>query len=258
VLGGLIVRDEGWNKTKTKLDSVINDYFDGSIPNNFELHSHELLSPTGEGPFSGHDRERRNILVKDILNLLSERSHAVHLYAVDKAKLVSESCGIDMCYDLKIPYLVSYDYLITHINWYVKEKLGRSARGLLIIDIKSEFQAHIEKITNTRRFGAPSAHRVKWIAEFSYPIDSFKNPMVQLSDLVVFCTKKFLEVEAGYRNDYTTTAKQFFAECYNLIHERISKQNIVPRQGRNMSDYNKFLEAIQAKPSPRWKTKYGL
>jgi len=258
VLGGLSVRDAGWNATKTKLDSIIKDYFAGSIPNNFELHSYELLSPCGEGPFSGHSRERRNQLVKTILNLLSDRSHAIHLYSVDKAKLFSESCGVDMFYDLNIPYLISYDYMITYINWYVKEHLGQTARGLLIIDIKSEFQAHIEKITNTRRFGLPSSQRVKWIAEFSYPVDSFKNPMVQLSDLVVFCTKKFLEIELGYRNNYTISAKQFFAECYSLIHERISRHGIVQRQGRIMPEYNRFLEAIQAKPSPRWRSKYGL
>jgi hypothetical protein len=36
--------------------------------------------------------------------------------------------------------------------------------------------------------------------EFAYPVDSSKNPMVKLSDLVTFCIRKFLEVENGYRD----------------------------------------------------------
>lgn len=258
VLGGVSVRDEGWNATQEQLASIIANYFEGSIPEGFELHSEDLLSPNGDNFFSGYDRTRRNTLAKEILGLLSARGHAVHFYAIDKAKLASESCTIDMSYDLKIPYLVSYDYLITHINWFLKERRGKSARGMLIIDTKEQFQDVIEMITYKRRFGAPISHRVKWIVEFSYPLDSRKNPMIQISDLIVFCTRKFLEIERGYRDDYSSEAKQFYAECYALIRDRISRSTLVERQGRNMAGLNSFLNAIQAKPSHRWKAKYGL
>ncbi len=258
ILGGVSVRDKGWNATQEQLASIIYNYFEGSIPEGFELHSEDLLSPTGDGFFSGHDRTKRNNLAKSILNLLSARPHAVHYYAIDKAKLASETCSVDVCYDLKIPYLVSYDYLITHINWLVKRKLGITARGMLILDTKEQFQSHIETITSKRRFGKPITQRVKWIVEFSYPVDSHKNPMIQLSDIVVFCTRKFLEIEGGYRSDYSSEAKQFYAECYALIHDRIPRSTLVQRQGRNMANLNSFLNAIQAKPTYRWKSKYGL
>ena len=258
ILGGISVRDEGWNATQEQLASIIDNYFVGSIPEGFELHSEDLLSPIGDGFFSGHDRNKRNTLAKNILGLLSVRGHDVHCYAIDKAKLASESCSIDVSYDCKIPYLVSYDYLITYINWFLKEKRGRSARGMLIIDTKEQFQSGIEMITSKRRFGDSKSHRVKWIVEFSYPIDSHKNPMIQISDLVVFCTRKFLEIEGGYRDDYSSEAKQFYSECYALIHDRIPRITLVQRQGRNMAGLNSFLNAIQAKPAHRWKKKYGL
>ena len=44
--------------------------------------------------------------------------------------------------------------------------------------------------------------------------------MVQLSDLVVYCSKKFLELEGGYRSEWPDEAKQFYAECYALISAR--------------------------------------
>jgi len=258
VLGGLSVRDEGWNKTQEDFAKIVCDYFDGTIPTGFELHSHELLSPSGSGPFLNHDRERRNQLAKDVLSLLNTRSHDVHFFAIDKQKLSSEVCVVDMNYNLNTPYLVAYDYLLTHINWFVKEKLGRSARGMLIIDAKEQFHPHIEAVTRFRRFEDTAAHRIKWIVEFSYPVDSEKNPMVQLSDLVVFCAKKFYEIESGYRENYPDEAKLFFAECFQIIDGRNPKKSLVSRSGRNMEHLNNYLSAVQAKPSRQWKRKYGL
>ena len=258
VLGGVSVRDEGWNETQRSLSSLLDEYFDNSVPAGFELHAMQLLSPNGDGPFSGHSRDQRNSLAKNILALLAERKHDVHLYAINKDKLSSQTCDLDVIYDIKTPYHLAYDYLITHINWFIKNKLGRSARGMLIIDAKEQFHDDIERITHVRRFEGPATHRIKWIVEFSYPVDSQKNPMVQLSDLVVFCTKKFLEIDSGYRNDYTSEAKQFFAECFSLIHNRISRKILVDRKGRNMATLNDYLKSVQAKPVGQWKKKYGL
>lgn len=258
VLGGVSVRDEGWYITQEEFATILSDYFNGNIPDNFELHAEELLSPNGDGPFQNHDREQRNQLTKKILSLLNTRNHDVHIFAIDKKKLANEVCFTNMNYNLKVPYLVSYDYLLTYINWFVKERLGRSARGMLIIDMKKEFLEDIEKITRFRRFEDTAAHRIKWIVEFSYPVDSKKNPMVQLSDLVVFCSKKFFEIEAGYRNSYPAEAKRFFAECFTIIDSRISKKTLVTRNGRNMEHFNSYLNAVQVKPSRQWKRKYGL
>lgn len=258
VFGGISVRDEGWNETQRSLASIIDRYFGNTVPESFELHTEQLLSPNGDGPFFGHDRDRRNSLAKSILGLLTDRSHDVHLYAIDKTKLSSETCTVNMPFDTKTPYHVAYDYLITHINWFVKNRLGRSARGMLIIDAKEQFHVDIEHITHVRRFEGPASHRVKWIVEFSYPVASQKNPMIQLSDLVVFCAKKFLEIDNGYRDGYPPEAKLFFAECYSLIHDRIPRKTLVARQGRNMEAFNSFLDAIQAKPVGHWKRKYRL
>lgn len=258
VLGGISVRDEGWNATQEAMAATIAEYFGNDIPQNFELHTDQLLSPNGDGPFSGHARDRRNNLAKSILSLLADRSHDVHLCAIDKAKLSSCACCVAMPYDTRTPYHLAYDYLITYINWFVKNQLGRSARGMLIIDAKEQFHADIERITQVRRFEGPAAHRVKWIVEFSYPVDSQKNPMVQLSDLVVYCTKKFLEIDNGYRNAYSQDAKRFYAECYALIHDRIRRKDLVDRQGHGMDGMNGFLREIQSKPVGQWKRRYGI
>jgi len=258
VLGGISVRDEGWNATQKAMIAIIAQYFRGSIPDNFELHSGQLLSPNGNGPFSGHARNRRNNLAKNILGLLADRCHDVHLFAIDKAKLDSCAGRVTLPYDTRTPYHLAFDYLITYINWFVKNKLGQSARGMIIIDANQQYHAYIERITQKRRFEGPEVHRVKCIVEFSYPVDSQKNPMVQISDLVVFCTKKFLEIDNGYHNDYSPDAKRFYAECYALIHGRIRRKNLVDRQGRGMEALNIFLGGVQSKPNGQWKRRYGI
>ncbi|MHA1813557.1 MAG: DUF3800 domain-containing protein, partial [Candidatus Thorarchaeota archaeon] len=165
VLGGISVRDEGWNATQEALAKAVNQYFCGALPADFELHANELLSPDGDGPFAGHDRARRNAFARCLLQLIHDRRHDVHFYAVDKRNMDSSSCSACVPYSTNTPYHLSYDYLITYINWFIKNQLGQSARGMLIIDAKAEFQVDIERITRVRRFDGPATHRVKWISE---------------------------------------------------------------------------------------------
>lgn len=66
VLGGLSVADKKWNNSKERLDVVIGDYFNGNIPAGFEVHSHELLSPNGEGFFAGHPIGDRLALARSL------------------------------------------------------------------------------------------------------------------------------------------------------------------------------------------------
>lgn len=44
-LGGVSVRDEGWNETQTQFYSKLRDFFGGTIPDDFELHATDLLAP---------------------------------------------------------------------------------------------------------------------------------------------------------------------------------------------------------------------
>jgi len=258
VVGGISVRDEGWNRTQKEFDDLISAYFGGQVPPDFELHACELLSGDGEGPFAGRPLEGRLQLSRDALSLVVRRSHDVHLFAIRKDLLVESTCGIPLPYDSKTPYLCGFDYLITYINDRVKNHLGASARGMVITDHKDQFEPDIERITRNRRFEGPANQRVRWIVEFSYPIDSRKNPMVQLSDLVVVCARRFLEVEHGYRNGWPDEVKRFYAECYSTIHDRIGKKALVPRLGARMTALDEHLAAIRCQPVGRWKQRYGL
>ena len=258
VLGGISIADQKWNNTQTEFSKVIHSYFDGKIPAGFELHSHELLSPKGEGPFAGHGIEKRLQLVRDILGLLDELGHDAFFFAIEKKVLDSCDCNFDFPFDYKNPYRCSFDYLVTYINWHTKKNLGHTARGLIVLDEKENLHPDIERIVHNRRFEGVATHRVKWIVEFSYPVDSRKNPMIQISDLVALCLRRFLEIDKGYRDDWPDLVKTFYAECYKTIDARVRRKNIVERAGKNSKSLNDFLTEIQCKPRTRWKTHYGV
>jgi Protein of unknown function (DUF3800) len=256
VLAGLSVADKKWNNTKESLDQILFDYFKGAVPINFELHATELLSPNGEGPFNGHLITDRLALVRKLLALLDDLGHYAHFFAIEKSKLAAISCEFEIPYDAKNPYLVAFDYLITYINWHVKENLGRSARGMLVLDEKPEHHESIENIIHYRRFRVPAAQKVKWIVEFSYPVDSKKNPMIQLSDLICLCVRRFLEIELGYKPGTPDIVKNFYADCFHALLKRIKSKSLIERKGKNLDKLTAYLDALQAKPSAHWRKKY--
>ena len=258
VLGGISLRDEGWNATRVAFEALIGGFFGGAVLPDFELHAYDLLSPDGEGAFQGIDLGRRTGLAEDLLGLLEERRHNTHFIAFDKSRVHAADCGLVLAYNPSRPYLLGFDYMITWINWYVKERLGQSARGMIILDEKEEHHDDIERILQNRRSEGPQVHRVKWIVEVSYPVDSKRNPMIQMSDLVIFCVRRFLEIEHGHRDVWSQAAKDFYARCYNRIVGRMPHTTLVQRGGRGMARLNEYLSEVRCEPRGQWKHRYDL
>lgn len=258
VLGGVSLRDEGWNRTRREFEQLLEGFFGHAPAADFELHAYELLTDGGAGPFERMDIKRRAGLAKQVLQLVVDRKHATHFIGFDKKKIASTPCGMSLAFNPSRPYLLGFDYLITWINWYVKHRLGRSARGLLIVDEKRQHHDDMEQILYNRRREGPKTHRVKWIVEASYPIDSERNPMVQISDLVVYCVRRFLEIEHGYRPRWSAQARQFYAECYAMISDRCPKTSPVDRPGPKMKRLSEYISDVSVAPVGQWRKRYGL
>ena len=259
VLGGISVRDEGWRATTEQVRQVLDRYFAGALPANFELHSHELLN--AQGAFEGHARERINQLVHDILDVIAARSHAIHYVAIDKEKMRNQlAAGVPAHAAVRtsIPYLLSFNYLVSYIERYTKEVLGRSARGMIILDIKEGYHGDIDAITHYRRYEVVRARQLKWLVEFSYPVDSVRHPMIQISDLMIYLIRKFLEIEGGYKPGARDEVRDFFAGCFAKILPRVRWSTLIDVPGREEAEAHALLENSLSKHRPQWKRHYNL
>jgi hypothetical protein len=255
VLGGVSVKDQGWVQTTKEFKRILCDYFSiEQLPAEFELHAHELLSPDGEGSFLGHERSRRNALANDLLELVESRGHQVHFAAIDKRQLDELAVGDEASvYDTRVPYLFAYDYLLTYIERFVQKELGQSSRGMVIMDFKPEYQSNVDSLTYFRRWEVPKSYRLKWVVEFSYPVDSVRHPFIQLSDLVVFCIRKFFEMDRGYRQDWTDPAREFYAQCFAQIYSRVRRKGPVDENGKYAKRINPLRQQVLLKPSRVWR-----
>lgn len=136
--------------------------------------------------------------------------------------------------------------------------LGTTARAMLILDEKELYEEEIERLTRFRRFEIAQSRRLKRIVEFSYPVDSAQHPLVQLSDLIVFLTRKFLELESGYKTSWSSEAKQFFASSYAKIQSRCPWSKLIDVGGKEEEKTFEILKSCVAIHRPQWRKHYAL
>jgi hypothetical protein len=139
-----------------------------------------------------------------------------------------------------------------------EERLGHTARALLIVGEKGEHAAAIDTISHERRFEGTAPHRVKWITEISHPVDSRRNTMIQLSDLIALCVRGFLEIDRGHRRGWRQEARNFYATAYDAIDRRAIRREIVERPGREANWQNVLLGTVQALPLGQWRRRYEI
>ena len=257
VLGGISVKAQGWRETNDQFRRVYEEFFAGAVPNKFELHATDLLS--GKGAFSAYGQEQRNALAHRLLDIIAERKHAIQFVAIDKKKLAAAAKGGEhKVFDCGFPYLLAFNYLVSYIERYVREKLGQTVRGMIILDEKESCHDAIDAITHYRRYEVPKARRLKWLVEFSYPVDSVRHPMIQVSDLVIFLARKFLEMDNGYKPGWRAEAKNFYASCYEKIISRVQWSGLIDVPGAEESSALSLLKASVSTHRKQWKKHYPV
>ncbi len=64
--------------------------------------------------------------------------------------------------------------VLVYLEAFVRGYLGHTARGMVIVDIKDQYREGVEQITHYRKFEVARARRLKWLVEFTYPVDSVR------------------------------------------------------------------------------------
>ena len=123
---------------------------------------------------------------------------------------------------------------------------------------RSPISRHHQRATARDPLDRVQARRLKWLVEVSYPVDSVRHPMVQVSDLVIFLARKFLEVENGYRDSWPPEAKNFYAGCYEKIIQRVKWATLIDVRGREECGAHTLLAAAQSTHGRQWRRRYDI
>jgi hypothetical protein len=250
IMASLIVSDEKWKKTERLMQEIIRRYFDENLPAKFELHSNELLSPTGTGPFRDHLRKKRNDLAKALLRLISERGHSIFLTTIFKERLnISSPPELEYGFDWKHPWQVSFDLHLTMFEEFLRSsRTGNTSTGLVIIDHEDDGFDFLRVHANARQ-QAKGWRELKKVVEIGYSVSSHSNPMIQLVDLIAYIFKKHSELKISISSKWPIEAREFYEECREIIWANVVFKNLSFQKLNTKESYIDFAKEIR-KPKP--------
>jgi hypothetical protein len=246
VMSSLIVSDEKWKKTDRMVQNVLKEYFGHEPEEGFELHAEELLSPNGDGPFKGHDREKRNGLVKELLTLITNRGHAIFISSIYKQKLKDiDTPNQEFGFDWFYPWQISFDAHLTMFEEFLRSpRTGSTSTGLVIIDHDDDCFDFLRSHANLRQ-RSKGWRELKKVVEIGYSVSSHANPMIQLSDLIVFTMKKFYETKIDFSSKWPKEAHTFFQDCKDIIWSKVVFKNLSFNKLKVKDTYISFLKEIR-------------
>lgn len=138
-------------------------------PQDFELHASELLSPEGEGPFTGWDRGRRNALALDLLQLVDERRHQLLIQFVNKSRMAKTTPpDKDFGFGWKDPWEVAFAAVLTMAEEFLRStRTGRSSTGMVVIDHEPRYLEVVRAHSRGRQL-AKGWQQVRKVMEIGY------------------------------------------------------------------------------------------
>ena len=227
VMASLIVSDEKWHKTKEAVRTILESYFGNVLAVDFELHACELLSPNGEGPFAGHDREKRSMLAIDLLNIATQRGHYLFHVPVYKSALASYLVpDKDWGFEWRHPWQFAFSLQVTMFEDFLRSpSTGRTSTGLAIIDHEANCVEFVRRHTAARQ-ADKGWKQLKKVVEIGYSASSHANPLIQFTDLAAFVLKKYYELETDAARAWPPEAKRFYKSCRDAIWPRIMYKNL--------------------------------
>lgn len=193
VLGALVVPEQKWKAIEADLIQRIDVFFDGSIPDRFEIHASEIRG--GRGIYKGMDIAKRITFRDDLIQIAIDHQLCFIYRAIPKKRFASwleRTFGKGIAMN---PHIAAYPLVSQSINAYLRS-LGEDELGILINDENKEVVADIERTTKLLRADSSSL-QLDHIIEKSFFIDSSKSHLLQLADLCTFHARKREEAKIG-------------------------------------------------------------
>lgn len=227
VMAGLLVSDEKWRGTERMFRDRLKAALGADPGAGFELHAAELLSPSGDGPFTGLDRSARNELALSLLDIIEERSHQVLLQVVQKRTMsTADHPSKDYGFDWRHPWDIGLAMTLTMFEEYLRgPSTGRTSAGMVFIDHEDSY-LELVRVRSKERREAGGWRQLKKVMEIGYSAVSHANSMIQLTDLVAFTMRKSIESQTDHGDGWTDDAHEFFASCRARVWPKVQYKNL--------------------------------
>lgn len=193
VLGALIVPENKWKTIEYEIIEIIDSFFEGKVPENFEIHANEIRG--GRGIYKGMDLCKRIAFRDKLIQVALDHELRFIFRAIAKRRFgtwLESTFGKGIAIN---PHIAAYPLVSQSINSYLRG-LGEEELGILINDDNKEVVSDIERTTRLLR-ADPTSLKLDHIIEKSFFIDSSKSHLLQLADLLTFHARKLEEVKSG-------------------------------------------------------------
>lgn len=195
VLCALAVPANRWQVIESDLTTARRAIYPDPLPDSFEVHGAELMSPGKDCFFRGKPLEDRIALYKSWIEVAKSHSLRVFSRAIVKkryARWLQETFGAGVAIN---PHVAAFALLSQVVNQHLAS-MSPPSLGILISDENKEVVKDIEKSIRALRFDE-SALRLGNIIEKGFFIESHQSLLLQLCDLCTYSIRKNEETKLG-------------------------------------------------------------
>lgn len=195
LLCALAVPADRWQVIESDLTEARRAIYPDPIPDHFEMHGAEIISPGKECFFRGKPLEDRIALYQAWIDVAKKHSLKVFSRAIVKkryARWLHDAFGAGVSIN---PHVAAFALLSQVVNQHLAG-LNPHSLGILISDENKEVVKDIEKSIRALRFD-DGALRLGNIIEKGFFIESHKSLLLQLCDLCTYSIRKNEEAKLG-------------------------------------------------------------
>ena len=191
VLGAMLMPQDKWKPCEEKFRTIISDFFGGKVPENFELHTMDMVSRSKW--FKNYSIDNVKSLRDRLIQLVIDEKIPIMYRKIIK-KDYQRYCENKYGKSIKIePYIMAFPFICFGVESYLKENKDLA---ILILDEHRSFK-DIEQSLKILRNAEIGKIGTESIIEKGFSVDSSKSYPIQLLDLFLYYLRKYHEHKLG-------------------------------------------------------------
>jgi hypothetical protein len=134
--------------------------------------------------------------------------------------------GKSFDFDWKDPWELSFALLVTMFEDHLKgPATGTTSSGMVIIDHEPKYLQVVRRHSAYRR-SAGGWQNLRKVIEVGYSVESHSNPLIQLTDLVAYTYRKWVERQHGLGHTWPAEVVEFLDKCKTMLCPKVKYKTL--------------------------------